>query len=352
MKVSLLGDIAFLEESTLDGSWEKIISNVSPIVKSCDLAIANLETPLTSKTKTSVCKGMHLKSDSRTCNILQALGVEYVSLANNHIFDFGFSSLRDTTDTLSSRGIKYFGLSGSNEIVVDNEISIHGFCCYSTNAAGMSKKEGDGLVVPLTRENVELALEQDARRGLLSILCFHWGDEYSHYPNARQIKFVEEITALYPCIIQGHHAHVVQGIQEVNGSAVFYNQGNFYFDKCISPVNEKLVIEQSEETRRSYLAILDIQNGRLVSQSIVGVENAGSALEVCDIDAELSHYSDHVRDMLLPEVAQVLNEKRYALRSENHPSHDIKWLASKLNYYSIGAKLKSYINDSLYKKAF
>lgn len=332
--------------------WEEAISNISPVIESCDLAIANLETPLTSKTSTSVCKGMHLKSDARACRILKALGVEYVSLANNHIFDFGFSGLRDTTEALSSKGIKYFGLSGSNEIIVNNEISIHGFCCYSTNAAGMSKKEGDGLVVPLTRENVELALEQDARRGLLSFLCFHWGDEYSHYPNARQIKFVEEITALYPCIIQGHHAHVMQGIQDVNDSVVFYNQGNFYFDKCVSPVNEKLVIEQSEETRRSYLAILDIRNGRLVSHDIVGIENVGSVLEVCDIDAELSQYSNHVRDMLMPEVAQALNEKRYALRSENHSPHDIKWLASKLNYYSIGAKLKSYINDSLYKKAF
>lgn len=352
MKVSLLGDIAFLEESTLSKGWEKTIRNISPVIKSCDLAIANLETPLTSKTNTSVCKGMHLKSDLRVCRILETLGVEYVSLANNHIFDFGLRGLRDTIEALSSRGIRYFGLSGSNEIVVDNEISIHGFCCYSTNAAGMSKEEGDGLVVPLTRKNVEFALEQDAHRGLLSVLCFHWGDEYSHYPNARQIKLVEEITALYPCIIQGHHAHAMQGIQEVNDSVIFYNQGNFYFDKCISPVNKKLVIEQSEDTRRSYLAILDIRSGRLASYDVVGIENEGGTLEVRDIDAELSHYSSHVRDMLLPEVAQALKEERLALRNENHPSHDIKWLASKLNYHSVGSKLISYINDYLYKKAF
>ena len=119
MKVALLGDIALIGryDKTITLDTEKRIEIVHNIVNDCDCVIANLESPLTTKTKTTACKGVYLRSDPENVDLLKLMGITHVTLANNHIYDYGKYGAEETIKTLEKAGIKYIGLNNKPEIV-------------------------------------------------------------------------------------------------------------------------------------------------------------------------------------------------------------------------------------------
>ena len=109
MQIALLGDIALIGryDRTLDSNVEQRVRVIRQITKYCDFVIANLEAPLTSKTKTHACKGVYLRSDPINVETLRYMGITHVTLANNHIYDYGKQGAEDTIKILKNAGIKY-----------------------------------------------------------------------------------------------------------------------------------------------------------------------------------------------------------------------------------------------------
>ena len=117
MKIALLGDIALIGryDRTLDNSVDQRIAVIKELVKNCDYVIGNLESPLTSITKTRACKGVYLRSDPTNVETLNQIGVTHVTLANNHIYDYGKKAAKETIKVLKKAGIKYVGLNNKPE---------------------------------------------------------------------------------------------------------------------------------------------------------------------------------------------------------------------------------------------
>ena len=61
------------------------------------------------------------------------------------------------------------------------------------------------------------------------LLC-HWGDEFVPLPSPKQIRYAQKLVESGADIIVGHHPHVYQGLQKIDGSAVFFSLGNFVTD--------------------------------------------------------------------------------------------------------------------------
>ena len=354
MKLALLGDIAFLNENILGGGWESRLAEVSDVLSRYDCVIANLETPLTSGKRTFVCKGMHLKSDTRAIPILKALHVTAVSLANNHAYDFGGDGLRETIRALDDADIAFFGVDGKvfQAGSGDDRITAHGFCCYSTNGAGYARVTGQKGITALTRENVTMALEADRMSNRFSILSLHWGDEYSNWPNARQVALLEDLAMKYDFLVHGHHAHVVQGVQRIGGSLAAYNLGNFHFDECVSPVVKGLVIRQSEANRQSFILEAEIRNGRVASFRTIGLYNSDRAMERKDISPFLDEIGGQISFCTESAYRKRAQEEILAEKRSNLNPRNLLWLMRKMNYYSIGAKIASYSNKRKYERAF
>lgn len=287
-------------------------------------------------------------------NVLKFLNVGIVSMANNHACDFGIRGLRDTIAALEAAGIKYYGVNGKSEtVLVKNEsITFHGYCCYSANGSHYSTTNRKKGINALTRKRVLCDLQEDSKKATLPILSMHWGDEYSNLPNERQVHFMHEIADKYTFVLHGHHTHAVQGIERYNGSLIAYSQGNFCFDEVHSTVNKNLRIKQSNVNAESFVLSVKVEDGMIEEWDTMGIFNSGRTIELIDNKEKLRVFSDMIANCESEEYKDTSRKMICKQKINNLGERDIKWLRSKMNYWSIGAKILWYRNDRLYRAAY
>lgn len=169
--------------------------------------------------------------------ILKELGVDIVSLANNHTLDFGKEALSDTFTTLDGAGILYAGAGESKERAEQVQVIEKG-----------GKKFGfiaGSRVIPVTDWNVE-----NAQPGLFTVYDYsrlvelvaqakescdfvtvylHWGIERVEYPEEYERAMAKACIEAGADLIIGGHAHCIQGVEFIENVPVFYALGDFIF---------------------------------------------------------------------------------------------------------------------------
>ena len=352
MRIAFLGDLAVFENGLLKKDWKKYFESVIDILKSCDIVIANLEVPITAAKHTMVCKGIHLKTTEEIIDVLKYLNVRVVNICNNHIFDYGRRGAYDTVNALKNAGIDFFGINKKCFTIKEFKLSFHSYCCYSTNGAGYMKNENTFGISPLVYNKVINDAEIDKKNGFLSIFSFHWGDEYSCYANELQIKLFHILSRINKCLIYGHHTHVMQGIEFMDNSLAAYSLGNFYFDDCISTVNKKLVIDQSDINKNGFVLIVDFDVGYILKYEIITYRYDNDKFRIINNIERLKTLSNELKDSDSEEYKDKSSNMIAELKKQNLPTKNLSWFFSKMNYYSIGAKLLSYYNMKKYNNEF
>ena len=290
MKIALLGDVSLngkFDFSNYSDALQRV-EFIKKVVADCDFVIANLESPLTDKKRTAACKGAYLRSGTKSKEILSYLGITHVTIANNHLFDYGKKGVQDTIDSLNSIGIKYVGLNNSPEFLIkDNDrVIVDGFCCYSANALKYGQKIGK--IKTLSHNNLQYFLGIAQQERCLPIASVHFGLEHVHYPSLEHVKLFRDLAGKYKYILHGHHPHAIQGEEMINDSALFYSLGNLCFDDIEKTAMHE-VIPQTEESLKSYIVKLDIQGTK-----VVNVEKTGDFLN--------DHRMSAQHDIIIEEV--------------------------------------------------
>ncbi|HMO78234.1 MAG TPA: CapA family protein [Candidatus Paceibacterota bacterium] len=157
---------------------------------------------------------------------LREAGVTHVSLANNHAFDFGLAGYENTVLEMGTSDLISFGhphhiaTSSFSKIKVDeSEITLIGLNLTST----------------LTNINqLKAELESHDKSSDIEIAYVHWGEEYKQKQSSAQRQVATKLSELGIDVIIGHHPHVIQGIEKINQTLVFYSLGNFLFDQYFS----------------------------------------------------------------------------------------------------------------------
>lgn len=355
MRIAFLGDIAVLEEERLQNGKE-YFQCVADYLEQFDCVIANLEVAVTPRTRTMTPKSMHLRTDSRILNIVKQLHVSCVVLSNNHVGDYDRKGLEDTVTALNKAGIPYVGVDGAKWRIEKHgtKISLTGYCCYSTNGSQYSKTyEGRGI--PALREKTIVdQIEKDRKDGYFSVLSFHWGDEFSYYPNHKQITFARKLMQKGHIMIYGHHTHVMSGYEIQGNSLAAYSLGNFYFDRCVSPKVKNFIVEQTDENRESYILEVAIEENQIIDVRTTGIfgaedefrfiDNAKKVKEISDTIVNETDFTGLYQDKRLKQISR--------LKAQKFAKHDFKWFMSKMNYYSIVSHMIMYLNKHRYNKAF
>ncbi|MCD8225332.1 MAG: CapA family protein [Clostridiales bacterium] len=351
MRIALLGDIALIgkydTKNTAD--WKERLRAVKEYLSGFDYVIANLESPLTTCKKTIIPKSMHLRSDISNVVVLKYLGINAVTLANNHIFDFGEQGLRQTIEVLEENQIEWYGAFGKDLSVKDGEtvINISGFCCLTTAGAGLKKTNGVNL---LCMDSIRQQIEKDKSMGAYSIISIHWGHVNCSLPSPEQINIAHKIFKLKEnVVIHGHHAHCIEGVEPQKHGIVAYSMGDFIFDTCVS-IDGKFMIKQIEKNLHSFVLSVTIADGVYQGYNLYPLcDTEGGILPkdkqgyIENISAQIAmHDSAAYQEMRLREFVHD--------RDERAGKHDWKWLRSRLNYYSVFAKILSWQNDYKYKK--
>ncbi|ANN19966.1 poly-gamma-glutamate biosynthesis protein [Amycolatopsis orientalis] len=228
---------ALTDQAKQDGNGEidyrPLLAGVKPLISGADLGICHLETPLAPK------GGPYsgYPSFSAPPEIVDALkdtGYDTCSTASNHTIDQGAEGAGRTLGKLDEAGIKHTGSARSAEeakkpLIMDvNGVKVAQIS-YAYGFNGIKVPAGKPwLVNQIDAEDVIAEAKAARRAGAQIVLAsLHWGTEYQHDPTAEQRSLAKKLLGDDAIdLIIGHHAHVVQPFEQINGKWVAYGLGN------------------------------------------------------------------------------------------------------------------------------
>ena len=195
---------------------------------------ANLEAPITLRGE-AYPKRYNFRIRPEAMKAVAKAKLNMVSLANNHMLDYGEMGLSDTLRYLAELKIHHAG-AGKNlsearkpAILVKNGVRV-GFLAYSLTFPKAFYAESDK---PGTAFGHEHHIQEDvtALRPMVEVLVvsFHWGKEKSHTPKDYQIHLAHVAIDHGANLVLGHHPHVVQGTEYYKNGLIFYSLGNYVF---------------------------------------------------------------------------------------------------------------------------
>ena len=234
VSVLFLGDMMFdrgVRTTATKIGYENIFGPSTTTIQSHDLTIANLEGPVTSyKSKLVTDSGKAISGFQFTfsplvASTLNKVGIDIVSLANNHTLNFGQDGLNQTRKILKDNNVTYFGSPSNNPSYTATTTCVREICIgvIGWNEFGFAN---DAFIVDKIKE-------LDATVDYL-VIYPHWGTEYDLKPNTKQKRLAHQWIDAGADVIIGMHPHVVQTVEVYKDKYIFYSLGNFIFDQYFS----------------------------------------------------------------------------------------------------------------------
>ncbi len=201
--------------------YDYLFKGVQSVIGSDDLTIANLEGVFKESESDKVTKTYNFRGPKHFVNVLTSSSIEAVSIANNHSLDYGPYGQKQTILTLDTAGVPWFG---TNNAIHRTWIYENGNVRIGFFAAEPSHWFYNNRELIISQMN---GLKDAGCQVIVAIM--HGGQEYSPRRVESQEKFAQRIIEYGADIVVGHHPHVLQGIDVVNGRTICYSLGNFVF---------------------------------------------------------------------------------------------------------------------------
>ena len=221
------------------GDYKYSFLEVGDVLRSADLTFGNLEGPISDRghNQGSIYS---FRADPRVIEGLVFAGMDVLSLANNHIWDWGRDALLDTISILEGVNVVPVGVGANYEQanepalfnVGDAKIAVLAY----TNLLPESLEadtETPGLS-DFDLGKVEMIVNDLSEEGYLVVVSIHWGDEYEMLSNDSQKNIGRSLIDAGADLIVGHHPHVVQELEQYGNGWIAYSLGNFIFDQTFS----------------------------------------------------------------------------------------------------------------------
>ena len=235
-----------------DDITQCVLPAVIEQMQAADVMIANNEFAYSDRGAPTGGKQYTFRAKPERVQLMKALGVDVVSLANNHAYDWGPDALCDTIDLLYSEQIPFAG-AGKNlaEAMKPAYLRINGktFAFVSATqierTANPDTKEATetepGVLRTLDPKKFVSVIEEAEKNSDFTIVYVHWGSESTDLVEDSQRDLAKKYVQAGADLIIGDHSHCLQGADYVDGVPVFYSLGNFWFnsktvDTCILSV--------------------------------------------------------------------------------------------------------------------
>ena len=244
---------------------------VRALTTKADVFVVNLECPFTDRGE-KIAKNFNFRARPELVAALVAGGVDVVSLANNHLIDYGPEGLFDTLSTLDTNAIIHFGAGRTlvearvPAIVEKKGVSI-AFLGYfflgdrniepaqviaTHDAPGVAGHFSDTSALNAMVEADILAAKQKADH---VIPFFHWGRETRAQPEPYQIEVAHHAIDSGASAVLGSHPHVLQGLEVYKGAPIVYSLGNFVFGGNWDPKDKRTALVELKVTKTAVKAI-------------------------------------------------------------------------------------------------
>ena len=221
------------DKSTGQYNFYKMIDNIKPIVSKYDLAFYNQES-LLGGTALGLSSYPRFNAPQEVGDAFLDAGFNLVSLANNHSYDKGEKGIMSSLNYWKTKeGIMTAGSYSSFEerdkdVIMEKNGITYALLSYTTTTNGLVIPKGkEYLVNVYSNEQAKKDIERLRDKVDLLMVSMHWGDEYTHNPNAQQEEIANYLASLGVDIVIGHHPHVIQPVEFIGKTMVIYSLGNF-----------------------------------------------------------------------------------------------------------------------------
>ena len=243
MKIIIGGDFTTKNRGLLSVHNQKAFSHeVIDIFKEADYTIINLESPVADDSCSPVHKvGPCLKTTNKSITYLKNSGVNAVTLANNHFFDYGKEGVSLTINELCNSGIDYVG-GGKTDKERKNILykSFDGtriaFLNYCEHEFSVQNESGSNGLDPV---QAFYDVSQARNNADFVIIITHGGHERYQLPSPRMQKLYRFFIDAGANLVVNHHQHCYSGYETYHNGYIYYGLGNFFFDCGRFPKNDK-----------------------------------------------------------------------------------------------------------------
>ncbi len=223
-------------------NWKLPFEKIASLLNSADLLFGNLESQISDKGY-NVGSIYSFRANPKSMETLTFGGFDVVSVANNHSFDYTRAAFEDSMRRLKEAGISYTGggltkdeaYSPAIKEVRGVKIAFLGYT--SVGSSSWQAAENRGGVAWIDKENLSLlkdAVEKASQQVDIVVVTLHEGYEYQKAPNDLQKVFAIAAIDAGADFFIGHHAHVVQPLEQYKDGWIAYGLGNFLFDQDFS----------------------------------------------------------------------------------------------------------------------
>lgn len=235
-ELSFIGDNTLASTTynkSLSISYENVVGDdyaypfslTADLFKDDDFTFANLECVLTNITSASD-KNFTFRCDPAYVNILKEGNVEFVTLGNNHVLDYGEEGYAEMVGVLEGAGIGYVGRDDWNIYETESGLKI-GVYAVSFGKVDQIK--------------AGIAALKDAGAEFI-VAALHWGDEGSYQVNDLQRTQGRAAIDAGADFVYGSHPHTLQPYEEYNGKYIYYSMGNWSFGGNTAPRDPDTII--------------------------------------------------------------------------------------------------------------
>lgn len=229
-----------------------------------DITMVNQEFPFSTRGTPMPNKQYTFRADPSYLSAFHEMGIDVVSLANNHALDYGTDALLDTFAALDEAGIPYAG-AGETKERAEQPIFLE---CGGRTVGILSASR----VIPVVSWNIEnrqpglfctydstalVAAIKEARKQCDYLLVYvHWGVERQAYPESYQRNLAQAYIDAGADLVVGSHPHVPQGIEYYQGKPIVYSLGNFIFNPNMAKTYVlKVVWDAAGESRLKVIPV-------------------------------------------------------------------------------------------------
>ena len=245
--LSFMGDVNFDDNwATMEhlaqlpgGITDAIDPDMMSMMNSADLFCVNNEFAFTSRGQALEGKAYTFRANPANVSLYDTMGVDLVTLANNHIYDFGPEGLTDTLSTLDNAGIAHVGAGetlsdASRPCYVDIQNVRLGFvnaCNAEMNRFTPEATDSSSGVLLCYEHDKFLAQTREARANADYVIAVvHWGRDYVYETSDEQRALARELIDAGADVVIGGHSHSLQGIEYYNHCPIFYSLGSCWFN--------------------------------------------------------------------------------------------------------------------------
>lgn len=222
-------------------------------MQSADILMVNNEFVFSRRGTPLAGKAYTFRANPERVRVITEIGTDVLSLANNHVYDYGEEALIDTLDTIEGADIPYVGagrnleeamkpvyfIANGRKIAIVSATQIE----RSTNYTKEATVEAAGVLKTLNPDKFLSVIEKAGALSDYVIVFVHWGTENTNNYEGDQVELGQKFIDAGADAVIGGHTHCLQGFGYYNGKPIIYSLGNYWFnDRTIDTGLSQLII--------------------------------------------------------------------------------------------------------------